>query len=160
MFINKLATQQKLYPVRDNTVNLHVRGVIWTGLWLRVLLSLQKYWLHSYKLSSLLFNVPVISETWILLMFCWPLIYYLLDVIDLDVLTKSCLALGASLTPSLLVLWGEKNPTRFFVFSILWCKCIMWSRNSCNFLVNFKNFLFLISIGNRSLFCNYFVLPG
>ena len=48
--------------------------------------------LASGKLSSLPFSVPGISETLILLMFSWPVIYYLLDVIDLHVLKKSCLA--------------------------------------------------------------------
>lgn len=79
-------------------------------------------------------------------MFCWPVIYYLLDVIDLDVLTKSCLALGASLTPSLLALGGKKTPKHFFIFTILCCKCIMQSRNSCTFLVNLDIFSFPLEI--------------
>lgn len=79
-------------------------------------------------------------------MFCWPVIYYLLDVIDLDVLTKSSLASGTSLTPSLLAPGGGKN--NFFIFTILWCKCIMQSRNSCSFPVNLKifSFSFLLEI--------------
>lgn len=46
-------------------------------------------------------------------MFCWPVIYYLMDVIDLDVLTKSSLASGTSLTPSLFAPGGGGNFLHF-----------------------------------------------
>lgn len=80
-------------------------------------------------------------------MFCWPVIYYLMDVIDLDVLTKSSLASGTSLTPSLFAPGGGGGGI-FFIFTILWCKCIMQSRKSCSFLVNLKifSFSFLLEI--------------